>query len=267
MEGHQQLASYSSPYLDALPPPGTHTSTHTFTHTEAPKSMHTRAHRHTPYPDISEADSPLGESQLSLLGGAKERTWQAQVGDEWVKAERDPESGEGESSRKRRRWTGSLKAPSRRAGPPGPPRLPAPSSAASNSRVLYGQREGECKRQGWVRATGGEQRKIRGGAQIRQGEGEACRERGGQRLPSTGLGRHIRRKQKGQHGDEGRHRATQPARVRRKQVAPVRGGRGRTETGERPAGVSSDGVGTPGQDPGRRNAQSQNRAGTPPNPD
>ena len=38
-----------------------------------------------------------------------------------MKAERDPESGEGESSRKRRRWTGSLKAPSRRAGPPGPP--------------------------------------------------------------------------------------------------------------------------------------------------
>lgn len=183
MEGHWQLASYSSPYLDALPPPGTHTSTHTFTHTEAPKSMHTRAHRHTPYPDISEADSPLGESQLSLLGGAKERTWQAQVGDEWVKAERDPESGEGESSRKRRRWTGSLKAPSRRAGPPGPPRLPAPSSTASNSRVLYGQRERECKRQGWVRATGGEQRKIRGGAQIRQGEGEACRERGGRGSP------------------------------------------------------------------------------------
>lgn len=186
-----------------------------------------------------------------------------------MKAERDPESGEGESSRKRRRWTGSLKAPSRRAGPPGSPRLPAPSSQL---RCLQLQSSLRSEREGTQEARMGEgdrrrAEKNKRWAQIRQGEGEACRERGGQRLPSTGLGRHVRRKQKGQHGDEGRHRVTQPARAGRKQVALVRGGRGRRETGEPPAGVSSDGVGTPGQDPGPRNAQSRNRAGTLPNPD
>ena len=59
-----------------------------------------------------------------------------------------------------------------------------------------------------MRAIGEEQRKIRDGVQIRQREGEVCRERGRQRLPSTGLGRHLHRKQKEQHGDDGQQRVT-----------------------------------------------------------
>lgn len=78
-----------------------------------------------------------------------------------------------------RRWTRSLKA---RAKGLAHQVLPDPSSQLPLPQLpefSMVRERGECKRQGWVRATGGEQRKIRGGAQIRQGEGEACRERGG----------------------------------------------------------------------------------------